>query len=148
MSKSRKFVLLQVPADAWDTLHETLAVDTTSTAFDPKLRKEIRKALDGVKQVAEFEVTVGVDVERAMRYQLMWVEGEVEPSLVGDVCVGWDAFTKEIVRWLKYGMEDYRTETDGLFFVKLDYAGRLVQPGAFTNAFMDECRKKAKVKHV
>lgn len=44
-------VLLRVPRDAWETLSETLAMDTQSNAFDSELQREINDALEQVDEV-------------------------------------------------------------------------------------------------
>lgn len=42
-------MLLVVPKDAWETLEETLIIDAESSAFDKDLRKQIKEALDKIK---------------------------------------------------------------------------------------------------
>lgn len=46
----KKTVVLEVPVDAWETLKETLELDTQSAAFDKDLRKKISEALSEVKE--------------------------------------------------------------------------------------------------
>jgi hypothetical protein len=76
-------------------------------------------------------------------FQLLHIEGFVEPFLVGKVSSGWDAFTKEIVRFLassRYYMED----RDGLFFVETTPDGKLIGINSFSGGFMDKMRAKAR----
>ena len=50
MAKPEKlYVVLRMPKDSWDTLSETLEMDSESGSFDRDLRKDIRKALDSVE---------------------------------------------------------------------------------------------------
>ena len=50
MAKPEKlYVVLRMPQDSWDTLSETLEMDSESGSFDRDLRKDIRKALDSVE---------------------------------------------------------------------------------------------------
>jgi hypothetical protein len=58
---TKKQTVLLVPADAWDTLHQSLVLDTESCAIDPDLRREIAKALDQVRHITS-EVTALLDV--------------------------------------------------------------------------------------
>lgn len=44
-----KFVIVTVPQEAWDVLHETLQMDSESSSFDHKLRDQILKALDSIE---------------------------------------------------------------------------------------------------
>ncbi len=46
-------VTIRLPQETWEKLRETLELDAKSSAFDPKLREEIREALDQVEGVAE-----------------------------------------------------------------------------------------------
>jgi hypothetical protein len=46
----KKTIVLEVPIDAWETLKETLELDTQSAAFDRDLRKKIGQALSEVKE--------------------------------------------------------------------------------------------------
>ena len=45
---SKPLILRAAPQSAWDTIDETLYADAQSSAFDPKLRKQITKALAAV----------------------------------------------------------------------------------------------------
>lgn len=48
-------VRLEIPADAWALLCETLRQDSASSMFDPELRKEIADALEQVREVRQFK---------------------------------------------------------------------------------------------
>ena len=48
----QEYVVLRIPAVAWDLLSETLQVDAKSTAFEPVLRQNIAEALGQVQVVA------------------------------------------------------------------------------------------------
>lgn len=50
--KKEERVLLSIPKDAWETLEETLEMDSISSAFDEDLREEISKALGKVKDAS------------------------------------------------------------------------------------------------
>ncbi|HEU4343710.1 MAG TPA: hypothetical protein VFU31_19340 [Candidatus Binatia bacterium] len=50
-AKSKRRVLT-VTESAYDTILETLELDSRATNFDPKLRKQIRRALDSIQEVA------------------------------------------------------------------------------------------------
>ena len=41
-------VVVSMPMDSWETITETLHMDSKSSAFDPALRKEISAAVDSV----------------------------------------------------------------------------------------------------
>jgi hypothetical protein len=45
-------VMLIVPNEVWDLLHQTLVMDSNSGAFDQKLREQISKALHQVERVS------------------------------------------------------------------------------------------------
>lgn len=49
--KGEMSVVIKVPVKAWDLLFETLTLDSKSSIFDPKLRLEIRGALEQVRTV-------------------------------------------------------------------------------------------------
>ncbi len=46
-------VYLVMPEWAYDTLMETLHIDAESSSFEPELRKEIRKALNAIKELQQ-----------------------------------------------------------------------------------------------
>ena len=58
-----KKLFLSVPEEAWDTLEKTLALDSESSAFDPDLRNEIKKALGKVErhEIHKFVLTAYLD---------------------------------------------------------------------------------------
>jgi len=43
--------IVSVPKASWDLIQETLALDMSSKGFDPKLRQEIRRAVESIKSV-------------------------------------------------------------------------------------------------
>jgi hypothetical protein len=48
-----KQIYLRVPVEAWELLAETLTLDAQSSAFDPQLRADIRRALGQVKIIRQ-----------------------------------------------------------------------------------------------
>ena len=50
-----KLVMRAAPRWAWDTIEETLRLDAESSAFDPQLRRDIRKALSAVQDVDQVD---------------------------------------------------------------------------------------------
>lgn len=46
-------VTLSMPIDAWELLEETLQKDAVAKNFDPKLRREIKKALASISHLDE-----------------------------------------------------------------------------------------------
>ena len=53
MSKKKEMVTIRLPSKSWNVLSDTLLIDATSSAFDPKLRKEIVKARKDIRYVCE-----------------------------------------------------------------------------------------------
>lgn len=49
--KTQNCTVLLVPNEAWATLHETLQMDSRSSAFDTNLRQEISQALSQVQPI-------------------------------------------------------------------------------------------------
>jgi len=48
--------IIIVPEDAWEILFETLEMDCESSVFDPKLRKQIKAALNTVRTFNESDI--------------------------------------------------------------------------------------------
>ena len=48
-----KNIVLLVPEDAWDTLHQSLVLDTQSAGVDRPLREELKAALAQVQTITE-----------------------------------------------------------------------------------------------
>ena len=46
-------VFLVMPEWAYDTIMETLHMDAESSSFEPELRKDIKKALDAIKELQQ-----------------------------------------------------------------------------------------------
>jgi len=74
------------------------------------------------------------------QYQLLHVDGCVEPSLVSVVCKVWSSLEKKLIKFIADGEYD---EEDGLFYVVLDDKGRLINVCAFSGGYMDKIREKA-----
>lgn len=53
------------PTSAWTTIFQTIEADLCSTAFDRKLRDEIKKAYDQIMLIASTKLVVPSHVERA-----------------------------------------------------------------------------------
>jgi len=62
---SKHYVVLRMPEDAWETLRETLKLDSVSKAFDRELRKKISAALAKVEALETLDAeTLKADRKR------------------------------------------------------------------------------------
>ncbi len=74
-------------------------------------------------------------------YELLHVQGFVEPFLVGEAKT-WEEFETKIVEFLEEEGE-YNPDEDGLFFIRLDPDGKLKGVCSFSNVFMDKMKERA-----
>lgn len=98
-----KCVVLQVPQEAWDTLQETLTLDSRSPAFDPSERERVRKALESVEDLGPGRLvpTVWSEAELDMQIQCLGRVAYREPL---------DARSIAYVRKLLSRMRSMRTQ--------------------------------------
>ena len=59
-SRKQDILIIRVPRGVWEMLSETLALDAKSKAFDPALRRSVRKAMRQVREAGEPYVLVGL----------------------------------------------------------------------------------------
>ena len=78
-----KCVVLLVPTDAWDTLNETLEVDSESSAFDPVLRHAIKAALTQVQPITA-QVSALLDVAEEVPRCARLTTGAGMAHIIGD----------------------------------------------------------------
>lgn len=85
--KTKNCTVLLIPNEAWETLHETLQMDTQSSAFDPDLRREIKQALDQVRPITA-EVSTLLDVVEEVPRCAHLTTGAGVAHVVGDERMG------------------------------------------------------------
>jgi len=78
-----KCVVLVIPSDAWNTLNETLEVDSESSAFDPVLRHAIKAALTQVQPITA-QVSALLDVAEEVPRCAFIRGGDLRYHVIGD----------------------------------------------------------------
>ncbi len=76
------------------------------------------------------------------QYELLHVQGCVEPALVGETAVNWYELEHKIIEFLVKG--EYNPDEDGLFFIRLNPDKTLKVVCSFSNTFMDKMKERAK----
>ena len=80
---AQKCTVLLIPDDAWDTLYQSLALDTESAGVDSQLREELKKALAQVRTITGPVATLLNVAEEVPRCAFIR-NGDMKYHVIGD----------------------------------------------------------------
>jgi len=78
-----KNIVLVIPIDAWNTLYQSLVLDTESAGVDRQLREQLKAALAQVQTVTE-PVTALLDVSEEVPRCAFIRNGDLRYHVLGD----------------------------------------------------------------
>ena len=78
-----KNTILLIPADAWDTLHQSLVLDTESAGVDRPLREQLKAALAQVQNLTE-PVTALLNVSEEIPRCAFIRNDDIKHHVIGD----------------------------------------------------------------